>query len=79
MNEAELTAFAEMAIKVRERFEIDKEFLVQSKDLSTDVQALGELKRSLRIKRRLARRKRTVHNTIVWKGFETNTKSCKRT
>ena len=70
MNEAELMAFAEIATTVRKRFAIDETFLMSSENVATDVQALGEIKRSLRMKRRLARRKNTIHNTFVCKGFE---------
>ena len=70
MNEAELMTFAEMAATVRKKFETDKKILMASENVATDVQALGEIKRTMRMKRRLARRKNTIHNTFVCKGFE---------
>ena len=70
MKEDELKAFAVMATQVRKRFEIDEEMLLACKDLATDDQALLEIKRKVRLNRGQARRKKTVYNTSVLKGYD---------
>ena len=75
LDERTLHGFAEMATRIRKRFECDEHALLALRDDPTDSAALKEIARSVKIKRRTAKLHKPKMLTRQWNGFETKESS----